>query len=245
MAVKANIKQAILNKAFALSTIGICIAVLISPFESLLSAFRSTDLQLNGFHAKLILDALKSDTICLVLPILCALPYTSSFVDEIKSGYVKSYLIRTSMHSYIKGKIIANALAGAFILLLGILLAYVVSLLVFTPMEAALLEDQTTQPYFAEILGKAILFACSGAFWATVGLTFATLTNSKYMAYASPFILFYVLTILYERYFEFEAMYPKAWLSELNIQTVLLVLVFTLIFAQIFVAFAQRRMTRV
>ena len=40
--------------------------------------------------------------------------------------------------------------------------------------------------FYEELMGKVLLFFCSGAFWSLVGLTFATLTSSKYMAYASP-----------------------------------------------------------
>ena len=46
-----------------------------------------------------------------------------------------------------------------------------------------------------------------------MGLTAATATMNRYMAYASPFILYYVLIILVERYFpRLYVLYPKAWL---------------------------------
>ena len=54
----------------------------------------------------------------------------------------------------------------------------------------------------------------SGALWSLCGLTLATMTCSKYMAYASPFIIYYVLIILYERYFDqFYVFYPKEWIN--------------------------------
>lgn len=87
-------------------------------------------------------------------------------------------------------------------LALGILVSYVISALVFLPMEAPLPKDVKAPSYFAELMENIMLFFCSGAFWSCVGLTFATLTSSKYMAYASPFVLYYVLIILYERYFD-------------------------------------------
>ena len=58
------------------------------------------------------------------------------------------------------------------------------------------------------------MFFASGAFWSLTGMTFAALTDSKYMAYASPFVLFYLLIILYERYFDkLFVLYPREWLS--------------------------------
>ena len=45
-------------------------------------------------------------------------------------------------------------------------------------------------------------------------MTFAALTNSRYMAYASPFVPYYLLIILRERYFpNFFVLYPKEWLN--------------------------------
>ena len=52
-----------------------------------------------------------------------------------------------------------------------------------------------------EIGLRLVLFFLSGALWATVGLLFSGLTQNVYLAYASPFILYYVLIILQERYF--------------------------------------------
>ena len=55
----------------------------------------------NGFHGTLILQALSKDAVTLALPILCALPYTASFIDDVKSGFIKSYLSRTTVSRYI------------------------------------------------------------------------------------------------------------------------------------------------
>ncbi|MDR0963586.1 MAG: hypothetical protein LBM60_03095 [Clostridium sp.] len=213
MAMKANIKQALYSKVFLISVTSVCIVIFLASINSVLKAFRLTDVVESGFHAKILLQALNSDTIYFAMPILCALPYTASFIDEMKSGYVKFYLIRTDAAHYIKGKILGNALAGTLTLFLGILLAYIVSMIVFLPMEATSIQGAYAG-LFTKVLEKAILFALSGAFWATVGMTLATITNNKYMAYASPFIIFYLFVILYERYFDtLYVLYPKEWLS--------------------------------
>ena len=95
----------------------------------------------------------------------------------------------------------------------GAVLCYVLAVLIFSPMELALTEDQIAQPWFAQLLLKAATLFFSGAFWSLVGFTFAALTMSKYMAYASPFIIYYVLIILNERYFkDLYVLYPKEWL---------------------------------
>ena len=212
--VASNIRQAIFSRGFFIGVAGIVLVIFLSSAESILGAFRSDTPQSNGFHATLLFSALSSDAMTLALPILCALPYTASFVEDIKSGFIRQYLHRTTVKSYLFGKTSACAVSGGLVLPVGILAAYGISALVFTPMEAVLAEGEPAQPYLAQLLVRLPLFFFSGAFWALLGMFFATLTNSKYMAYASPFILYYVLIILHERYFDtLYVLYPREWLA--------------------------------
>ena len=191
-----------------------------------------------GFHAQLLLGALSSSVMTLALPIICALPYTTSMLEDEKSGYVKPYILRTSRAQYIRAKIIATALSGGLSVFVGIMLCYLLFALVFAPLELAPLSAEEMmgddsagvqalevsasfgsapsfgQPsMFMEILGKSITLFLFGALWSLVGLTLATSTGSRYMAYASPFIIYYVLIILAERYFTgFALLNPKEWI---------------------------------
>ena len=60
----------------------------------------------------------------------------------------------------------------------------------------------------------------NGAFWALIGGTSAVITKNRYMSYAVPFILYYVLTVFQERYYQKAFflsprydMYPFYWTS--------------------------------
>lgn len=212
-AVASNIAQALQSRGFLIGFLAVICLLFLSSIEGILSAFRSDTLLQNGYHAAFVMDSLSSDAMTLALPIVVALPYTASFVEDVKSGFIKAYLPRTTTNGYILGKLTACAISGGLALALGIPAAYGLSALLFTPMEAALAEGAESPAYFAEFLGKVLLFFCSGAFWALIGLLFATLTGSRYMAYASPFVIYYVLIILYERYFDtLYVLYPKEWL---------------------------------
>lgn len=211
--ISSDIKRALTGHGFIISGLGLMLVIMLSSVDSIAEAARSAVPLPNGYHAQIIFNALSSDGFTLALPILCALPYTTAFVDDIKSGYIKLHLHRSGVRSYIQGKLIACALSGGFAMLLGILVAYGVCFLSFTPLEVALGKDEIAQPYFAQLLLKAATLLLSGAFWSLVGFTFSAGTQSKYMAYASPFILYYVLIILHERYFEdLYVLYPKEWL---------------------------------
>lgn len=209
--VSSDIKRALSAKGFLFAIAGMVLMIAVASINSIVSV---QGILPNGYHAQLILTALTSEDVTLVLPILCTLPFAAMFVDDIKSGFVKQYLPRSGVPAYIKGKILASGLSGGLVLVFGLFIAYGVSALVFTPMEAALETEQAAQPYFAEIITKSLTLFLSGAFWSLTGFTLAAMTMSRYMAYASPFVLYYVLIILHERYFaDFYVLYPKEWLA--------------------------------
>jgi hypothetical protein len=161
-------------------------------------------------------------------------------------------LPRSGVRQYIKGKLIACGLSGGLVLFCGIIMAYGLSALIFTPMELALEKDAVAQPYFAQVLMIAATLFLSGAFWSLVGFTFASLTMSRYMAYASPFILYYVLIILHERYFDkLYVLYPKEWLFPSDawvlgsLGVILLLAILTAVISLSFVITAKRRLENV
>ena len=100
----ASLKQALLSLGFLIAFTGVVVVLLLAAFEDMLSAFRSAELLSPGFHSDLIMGALSSDAMALALPILAALPYTASFIDDVKSGFIKEYLPRTTVPRYIAGK---------------------------------------------------------------------------------------------------------------------------------------------
>ena len=64
------------------------------------------------------------------------------------------------------------------------------------------------------IITQLLLLFLNGGLWAVLGMTMSTIMESKYIAYASPFIVYYLLVILYERYFPNAwLLYPKNWLD--------------------------------
>ena len=83
------LSQAIFSRGFVISTVGTALILLLSSVQGILAGFRSAELLACGFHSDLIMGALSSEAMALALPILSALPYTASFVDDVKSGFIK------------------------------------------------------------------------------------------------------------------------------------------------------------
>ena len=208
-----DIKRAVFSRPFLIAYGGMVLCLIIGAFSDALSVFRMEKVHvLYGYHRELLLNALSSDIILFAVPILAAIPYTTAFTDDVKSGYLKPYLTRTTVQRYILGKGIGAAVSGGLALVLGILTALGIFALVFSPIEVY--GEYAVESKIPDIVLRCFLFFLSGAMWASVGLLCSSLTQNVYLAYAAPFIFYYVLIILQERYFRTTFMLnPKNYLT--------------------------------
>lgn len=248
-ATSSDIARALTGGGFAAALAGTALAAALASAQTILTQAGSGAPPAHGFHARLATDALASDWVALALPVLCALPYAASYVDDVKTGFIKVALPRAGAGGYIRGKLTACALSGGLAVFAGAVLAYALAFLVFSPLEAAPAAGAAALPLFPPFLMKASLLFASGAFWSLAGFLVAALTMNKYMAYASPFILYYLLVILHERYFEeLYVLYPREWLNPSALWVLgpwgvaLLLLALSAAASLLFAAVAERRL---
>ncbi len=155
-----------------------------------------------GFGAGLLLEVLllfyggfDSDLFRVSVPVLAAFPYSTAWLAEYQSGYLKAYLPRTGVTSYIMGKFFSCGISGGLLEFLGC-------------------------GIFRLVVGKEgagnmnlLLVFLSGMLWAVLAAVLAAWSNSRFVAYGGAFVLYYLLVILCERYFEnLYCLYPYEWL---------------------------------
>lgn len=209
---KADIKRAISSLPFwlsvALMMITICFGI---GSKLLLPNLALVPVLMPYYHGQILIGSLRSDVCLLALPILCTLPYTAEFLNEFSSGYIKSYILKCDKSTYIRGKVLAPPISGGLALVFGVLILYFFLSLIYSPLEMA--SDTALSP-LPEVLGLLLMLFMSGALWASLGSLLANISRSKYMAYAAPFVIFYVLVILAERYFiDIYLLNPKEWIK--------------------------------
>jgi len=243
----AEIKRALTGRAFPASVIAAWLCVLAGAFSGAFDILGS-GLCAFGEHRKLFLNALSGDAVLFALPILSAVPFAASFAEDVKSGFTKSYLTRTSVGSYLSGKGLGVCISGGLAALLGIAAAYLTLFLVISPCEYV--GSHAPPPLLMQILTRFLLFFLCGCFWAMVGLCVSVLSLNVHLAYASPFIAYYLLIILQERYLRAEFMLnPKNWLMlsgdwPLNGWSCsILILLLTLLLMLIFFLIGKRSLT--
>ena len=195
---KSDLRRAF-GKPFLFAMLGSMLCVLFGAFSDVLLLFKGQPPSAMLFeHRGITIRALSGSVMLFAAPLLTPIPYAGAFVDDVKSGYLKAYLPRTSVTRYIVGKELACALSGALSLVGGIVLGHILITLVLIPIET--FSGMPVDPQLGALLGRVGLYGLFGALFAMTGMLLSTMTMNAYMAYAAPFILYYVLIIIQERY---------------------------------------------
>ena len=240
---KSNVIQSITSAAFLLAVIGTVIVLFIGVAADMITAFQSKELLETGWHLELVTKAAGSEPFMFAFPVLSAVPKTTSYMDELKIGYVKEYLPRTTRKQYIFGKAAACMPSGGAAVICGIVIFICLVTIMSVPVELpehigdadvlaggldnvwtlfAGMQDTsvngTCSDWIKELFQTAVPAFLAGVFWSFVGMAMASFTSNRYMAYGGPFIIYYVLVILCERYFpSCYVLYPKEWLEPSHI----------------------------
>ena len=150
-----------LSKAFVLSILGTMLCVLFGAFSDVLAIYmmdKPTAPLLA--HQAITLKALSGNAILFAAPILATIPYSGAFVDDVKSGYLKQFLPRTTVSRYILGKEMACAISGFLSLTIGILAGHILVSLFVLPMET--FGETAVESQLGELVGKIVIFGFSG-----------------------------------------------------------------------------------
>lgn len=164
-----------------------------------------------GSFMKLETKALSSQMAGFLLPVAAVLPWSDSFLEEWKGGFLKSSLPRIGRRVYVESKIFTVALGGFLAWLLAGILVLFCYFLIFFPLEKrGVFPVQEIPGFLFPLLRGSLMCAILGSLGGICG----TVTGSVYMAYGLPFVGYYFCMILHERYFQ-EALwlYPREWLA--------------------------------
>lgn len=210
---KTDLKRAVVSVPFLLSVLGMLLLIAVSSWDMLLAQINAGGTFPPMFHQNLIHFSVNTSFFSMACPVFCTIPYAVSFVDEYKSGYLKTCLIRTDKGAYIQSKVVSVGLSGGLCLFAAVMLALVISALIFTPMESK--AEYVQNFLFTPLFAQSLRIFAFGVLFSLIGACLACALMSKYMAYISPFILFYLLIIIHERYLPtVYVINPQEWIQK-------------------------------
>lgn len=154
---------------------------------------------------------LDNKTVLFLIPIVSVLPVGGIYVRESASGFLKLYLTRINRMDYIKKKTIQIYAGGFLTLFLAGSVAFMFCFFGLYPLE---LKGSVTWEMVWESLSLLLRISLIGGIVAELSGIFGAVFQNYYMAYGLPFVSFYMLIILKERYFsEMYALYPTEWVK--------------------------------
>lgn len=145
--------------------------------------------------AMLMKSGFASEVYRVSVPVLASLPYTTAWLAEEQSGFLKSALPRAGIRPYILGKYFSCGISGG--------LVEALPAMAYCLLRAE--EGAAVNPW---------LVFLSGMLWAAASAVLAAVTKSRYIAYGGSFVIYYILVILHERYFPgLYCLYPYEWFA--------------------------------
>lgn len=165
----------------------------------------------SGTFLKLAADSLKSRTVLFLLPIVSVLPCGEEYLRERQWNFLRFLIIRRGRREYCLDKMMTTAFSGVLVwVVAGFLTVLFFFLFFFGKEEVWSCPLQTIQEFFIAF-GRIGLV---GSFIASLGAVCAVIGRSVYLAMGLPFVLYYILMILRERYLEtFYCMDPSEWVK--------------------------------
>ena len=175
------------------------------------------------------LYSISSGQSLLFLPLFVPLASAGNIQEELKSRYALFLVSRAGRKPYLAGKAAGAALSGG----LTAAIAAGAALAVIIPWCAGIPDVSAQAAEFAQAAAAAMdgpasavqtapgirellsAFACcflNGALWSLAGSLSSVLGRNPYLGYAVPFVLYYVLTVFQERYYEdLYFLSPRQW----------------------------------
>lgn len=148
----------------------------------------------------------------LFAPIAVAFAGGENAETELHSRFFLFSYIRSGKKQYLIGKAAGLLVSGGLTVLFAMVFLLVICILRFGQYPPLLDGNYGIAVLAGRTAVSFLRLFLNGAFWALVGGSAAVITKNRYMSYAVPFILYYVLTVFQERYYQ-KAFFlsPRYW----------------------------------
>lgn len=163
-----------------------------------------------GSFLKFYQTAVESQIMLFLVPIAAVLSPGASYVRESSSGFLKLYISRTSRIGYTWKKTLCIYAGGFFPFFLAGFFGLLLCFFFLYPLE---LEGKIPWEGIRGAMETLLRVSFVGGILAELSGIFAAAFRNYYMAYGLPFVAYYMMVILKERYLpKLYALYPGEWI---------------------------------
>lgn len=163
-----------------------------------------------GTFYRLLKEACGSQVVLFALPAAAVLPYGDAYLREEQLGFIRFLLTRRTKRTYLLDKLVTVPLGGFLAWLAAELAVLLLYFAIFFGQEATGGPNWDTISLLAS---AGLRLGLTAGILANVSAALAALTKSAYMAYGLPFVIYYFLVILRERYLQgLYCISPQEWI---------------------------------
>lgn len=210
-----DLKRMLSDKKFYLAVLLAFVGLLIgTPWPEFKVKSQTFSPFSSGTFLSTLEKALKSRTVCFLIPVAAVLPCGDTYLRERQRQFLRFLILRRGKKDYCRDKVLTTALSGALVwvtaALLGLLFFFV---LLYGREEIGRFPENAV----AELLCTVGRICLISSLLASFGTLCGTLSGSVYLALGFPFILYSFGIIIRERYLEsFYVIDPSEWILAKN-----------------------------
>ena len=150
-----------------------------------------------------------NEKILLFVPVVSPMIAADNLSVELKSRFSLFCCCRIGKKRYIANSILENLLSGGFTVTFSMIFVYI---FLYFRLNENVEPMVDTIPILSTLLLSLLRGFLNGALWACVGSCAAVITRNKHLAYATPFVIYYILYIFQERYYSnMSFLNPRYW----------------------------------
>jgi len=146
-------------------------------------------------------NIMENNVTILLAPVIAGLVYSTTIIDDMKTGIYRQLAFRIRPLKYIKSKIISSIIFGGGIFLISYILIFFVTFILDPSASVrtiynrkalfGLIYDRSMLLYCFAFIGYSFIY---GAVYSLVSLGVAMITRNKYMTIGLPFFICYSAT---------------------------------------------------
>lgn len=164
----------------------------------------------SGTFLQLAKDSLTSRVVLFLIPVTAVLPWGEEYLKEKQGNFLRSLIIRKGKRFYCLDRSVMTALAGILVwMIASFLQTLFFFLLFFWKEEVFFLSKELVKEYAALLSRVCLVTSCM----ASLGGACGAWSNSVYLGMGLPFVTYFALMILRERYLEnLYCVDPEEWI---------------------------------
>ncbi|MDR1473430.1 MAG: hypothetical protein LBI41_02530 [Lactobacillales bacterium] len=204
-------KRGFFSKKFLIAILLNCLCLAVGIYSNHLALLMFKGLVL--FYIGYILSP--GGILTVMVPIIVALPFAASFIEDKEKFFLRNILIRESRIQYFLKKYLVTGFLGSMAVALPLILLLIINLFFFPKGDFNLgsmagvfheIYERSKLAYAIISIANATIF---GFIYANIGLTISFFIHNKVLAITAPFLL-YILPAFFFTYLNLSQFEPSA-----------------------------------